>query len=170
MARRKKKRKKLVGHKRVFFKMHKDSAHIYVAMDTLENVFGGIMHFNTHSLKQWNLLAVGAVYWNESYGTYYGTSSKVQNDYCGQGHGDFLYKAMLLAASELANKTKKRKVYFSPHAAVGVSTSASAWRCYKSLARKGYLKSINGNVLTSGTKFEVVKLPKCINPIILKVE
>lgn len=174
MVRRKRKKKKLVGSRRVFIKImscgNGNYAQIYVAMNSLDNVFGGVVTFPYHSgaMDKWDLLAVGQVYWNSKYKTYYGTASRVQTSYRGQGHGDYLYKAMLMAAVKLAKKDKKKKVYFSPHGAVGDSTSTSAWRCYKSLARKGYLKPISSKSIVPSTIYEVAKIPKCIKPIMLR--
>ncbi|MHA2069793.1 MAG: hypothetical protein ACXABY_35970 [Candidatus Thorarchaeota archaeon] len=164
-------KRKLPGHRHVFIKLFQNSAEVSVAMTKdLAKVYGGLYNFTDHSssMSKWNILAIGRVYWASGQNTYYGTYTKVQDSFLGQGHGDYLYKALILAAKELAKQDERDKVLFSPHAAVGSSTSDSAWRCYAALARKGYLKPTSGTIEKTSV-YEVVKTPKCIKPTVLKV-
>ncbi|KKN05614.1 hypothetical protein LCGC14_1085550 [marine sediment metagenome] len=169
MARRKR-NKKLEGARRVFVKMYDGHAEVSVAMDELHNIFGGILRYTDYNpnMVRWKILAAGRVFWSSEYNSFYGTDTKVQHAYRGQGHGDLLYKAMILVADKLAKKAGLNTTYFSPHAACGCSTSDSAWRCYKALVRKGYLKTKDKDRSHRDRRYEVVKLPKRIKPIFLR--
>lgn len=176
-----------LGRKRVFVKLYKNSADIYIAYDDLPNIFGGLqgtlrsLPYGWQEFKKWKLIAVGAVHYHGCEKSYYGFGSKVPNRLKGNGYGILLYKAMLLVAVKLG-KTKKGKILFSPHEGCNGVTSEEAWRCYISLYRKGYLKPIEPitvedlikNVESESNlekiRFEVVKLPRNIKSIYLKCE
>jgi GNAT superfamily N-acetyltransferase len=93
---------------------------------------------------------------------FYGCSTKVRSNLKGQGYGDLLYKALVLAAIKHAKDNKIKDWVFGPHRIAGGSTSTSAMRVYRSLARKGYLKrapSRGKDLYVPG------KIPKNFKPI-----
>lgn len=173
----KRKKKKLPGRRRCFIKYYPDQdddlvAIVLVACTNLETVFPlleGNFIPNDNELRRYKCIASGGLYLLNN--VYYCSNTGVIWKYRGQGHGDYLYRALLLAARRHARSQGIKNWEFCCHAGVGSSTSASAWRCYKSLYRKRYLKKCSPHEeLDRDCSFKVSKFPKNIPATFLMSE
>ncbi len=170
-----KKKKKI--KKYIFIKLSNfNSAEVYISTRPWNEIFHVLESGcadDDEDMKKYGLIGVGEVFHNRFYDTYYGSATWVRTCYRRQGYGILLYKAMMLAASELAKMNKKRgKVSFSPHEAAGCSTSKSAWRAYRSLYKKKFLrlKKKKKGKATKRDKFVINKLPKNFKAYYIKPE
>jgi predicted GNAT family acetyltransferase len=177
--RRRQRRIPLPGKKHLFIKIYADVdcgvvASVVIGMASWTECFATLApkypRDGDSVMAKANTLAVGNLYYDVKTESYYGSGTSVQTKFRGQGHGISLYKGLLMAAREHA-KLRRRgaEVRFSPHQAVGSSTSLSAWRCYKSLANKGFLK-LQESKNSSATRDDIFiaqRYPENIKPTVL---
>ena len=170
MSKKKIKKEKLKTN--IFIKIiNKYHARVYMTTKSWNEIFPVLVECpEDHSLRKYGMIAYGNVEYCTSTKSFYGTDTFARKCYRGKGFGIKLYKALIMAAIRLRKMHRKRgrpgKLYFSPHAAVGSSTSNSAWRVYNSLCQRNFLKQKKSH--RNPDRFElfyVQKVPKNFKPI-----
>jgi hypothetical protein len=189
-----KRKRKVPGKIHIYVKVFKgesDAAHVFLCSkpwnEVLPALNGGssVNDFFSSSVnrkeKRFNgIIAVGRLRLREKHTylrtgktkmrkVYCPTYTRVKEGYSQCGFGILLYKVMLLAAQAHAKQRRRKHLLFGADQCVGGSTSNTAWRCYTSLARKGYIRNMDRKQHEAGTHrkydyFKVDRLPKNIKP------
>ena len=79
---------------------------------------------------------------------YCGLYPRIPKSYAGLGLGTLMYKALLKLAAWDSKKLRRKRLYFMPSASEAIKgcTSDVAWRCYHSLAKRGYLSNLTRSI------------------------